>query len=257
MSEIFKNDGDDLINDIIINEVMEKIECKEIREKVCETSIKKTRVNSVSERERDTKKHPMLSPCSCKKNCLDRVSEDIHKKIYETFWKHKYDKRAYFIHSRTSVLSMKRRKLSKGIRVRNASYRYSFADETGCNQAMCQNFFLKTLGYKSHKLIQTICSKSENGDLPSPVRQGKSVPPNKSEDGKLKDIDAHSMSYDPSISHYRRSHAPNRLYLGSELSISQMYRNYLESGGKGSYDIYRRQVNVKKHRIYEARARGM
>ena len=51
------------------------------------------------------------------------------------------------------------------------------------------------------------------------------------------------MSYDPSISHSRRSHAPNRLYL--ELSISQMCRNYLESGGKGSYDIYRRQLNVK------------
>ena len=117
-SEIFKND---LINGIIINEVIEKIECKEIREKVCKTSIKKMR----SFRERDKKKHPVLSPCSCKKNCLDRVSEDECKKIYEIFWTRNYNERAYSIHSRMSVLAVKRRKLSKGIMVRNASYQYS------------------------------------------------------------------------------------------------------------------------------------
>ena len=38
------------------------------------------------------------------------------------------------------------------------------------------------------------------------------------------------MSYHPSISHYRRVHAPNRFYLPSELSIRQMYQIYLEDG---------------------------
>ena len=53
------------------------------------------------------------------------------------------------------------------------------------------------------------------------------------------------MSFDPSISHYRRVHAPNRLYLPSELSINKMFKDYEAGGGKQSYEIYRRQLNMK------------
>ena len=35
------------------------------------------------------------------------------------------------------------------------------------------------------------------------------------------------MSFNPSISHYRREHAPIRLYLSSDISILEMYNDYL------------------------------
>ena len=53
------------------------------------------------------------------------------------------------------------------------------------------------------------------------------------------------MSYDPRISHYRRAHAPRRLYLPPELSIAAMHKNYLGTGGKCSYELYQREVALK------------
>lgn len=46
---------------------------------------------------------------------------------------------------------------------------------------------------------------------------------------KRSSVKAHIAKYNPTISHYRRAHAPNRLYLPSDLSIKTMYRNYKET----------------------------
>ena len=48
----------------------------------------------------------------------------------------------------------------------------------------------------------------------------------------MRDIGAHIASYGPTISHYRRAHAPNRLYLCPELSKPEMHKNFVEGGGK-------------------------
>lgn len=52
----------------------------------------------------------------------------------------------------------------------------------------------------------------------------------------------------PSISHYRRAHAPNRRYLAPELSAKGLHRQYLEEGNPGcSYGTFRsviRELNI-------------
>ena len=53
------------------------------------------------------------------------------------------------------------------------------------------------------------------------------------------------MSYDPRISHYRRSHAPRRLYLPADLTIASMHRNYIEKGRQSSYELYRKEITKK------------
>ena len=52
------------------------------------------------------------------------------------------------------------------------------------------------------------------------------------------------MSYKPSISHYRRQHAPNKSYISPEQTITTMYKNFCESYNeiKISYHLYRRQL---------------
>lgn len=61
-------------------------------------------------------------------------------------------------------------------------------------------------------------------------------------------IEEHILSYRPSISHYRREHAPNRLYLPSDISAVAMYRDFKEKHQdfKCSSDIYRRVINEMK-----------
>lgn len=62
-------------------------------------------------------------------------------------------------------------------------------------------------------------------------------------------IRKHIMSYKPSISHYRREHAPHRLYLPSDLSFSFMHKNFILKNPQSpcSYEKYRvvaKQMNI-------------
>ena len=80
--------------------------------------------------------------------------------------------------------------------------------------------------------------------IPQPDARGKRSSVNKIAVENIEGIISH-MSYDPSISHYRRAHAPSRLYLPCQLSIAEMHRDYLVSGGSHSYEIYRKEVKLK------------
>lgn len=54
------------------------------------------------------------------------------------------------------------------------------------------------------------------------------------------------MSFNPSISHYRREHAPYKKYLPSDLNIRMMYKHYCENDPQKqvSYGFYRKLVKT-------------
>ena len=116
----------------------------------------------------------------------------------------------------------KRKKNTKGVRERNLSFKYSFHGDNQEDHEVCQTFFLRTLGFKSHKILQIVVRNSTSC-LPIPDARDKSTPMNKLSGEVMRDIDAHIASYGPTISHYRRAHAPNCLHLCPELSISEMH----------------------------------
>lgn len=55
----------------------------------------------------------------------------------------------------------------------------------------------------------------------------------------------HVNSFNPTISHYRREHAPNRKYLPSDVSITLMYKQFKLKypGTQFSYELYRKVVS--------------
>lgn len=57
-------------------------------------------------------------------------------------------------------------------------------------------------------------------------------------------VKAHVFLYNPTISHYRREHAPNRLYLPTDITEKQMYQEYQEAHPemKVSYTFFCRVV---------------
>ncbi|KFB46968.1 hypothetical protein ZHAS_00014983 [Anopheles sinensis] len=62
-------------------------------------------------------------------------------------------------------------------------------------------------------------------------------------------VKAHIFQYNPTISHYRREHAPNRLYLPTDVSQKKMFDQYLETHPalKVSYTFFCRifqQLNI-------------
>lgn len=115
-------------------------------------------------------------------------------------------------------------------------------DKDGKECTVCKKFYLATLGYKETSSVITTAKK--NPDMLTAAADGR---------GKKKldmnplhaSIEQHIQSYHPSISHYRREHAPNRLYLPHGLTIREMHAHYNEGhqGRPVDYTSYMRRVN--------------
>ena len=90
-------------------------------------------------------------------------------------------------------------------------------------------FFLGTLGYKKDKVISTLFNKQSpaKSSLPAsnfPDMHGRHAPIHKMKESIKQSIIDHIESYYPSVSHYRRKHAPLRRYLLS--GMIEMHSNY-------------------------------
>ena len=59
--------------------------------------------------------------------------------------------------------------------------------------------------------------------------------------------------YEPDIPHYRREHAPNRRYISSDLTVSDMHKRFIESGGDQVwYKLYNKvfkQMNISTTKL--------
>ena len=86
-------------------------------------------------------------------------------------------------------------------------------------------FFLHTLGYKYDTIIAKMFREiSPNKIRPESDKRGKHKPKHALKEEDFIQIDEHIESFGPTLSHYRRSHAPLRCYLPPELNLIQIYR---------------------------------
>ena len=107
-------------------------------------------------------------------------------------------------------------------------------------------FFLSTLGLTSDMIIRTAIAKGEGNLIKcSPDQRGRHIPPHKIQDTVVEAMRSHMNSYGSCISYYRRSHAPNRLYLSPEFTISGMFNDFKEKYPDKSvhYSSYYRAVS--------------
>lgn len=101
---------------------------------------------------------------------------------------------------------------------------------------------MTTLGYKpsNDKPLQTAWVNFKDAVAPPTDKRLGAVPHNKIDSNPLKE---HIKSFEPSISHYRREHAPNRLHLPSDLSIKAMHKDLKKNPSYNvSYNKYREVV---------------
>ena len=84
--------------------------------------------------------------------------------------------------------------------------------------------FLSALGLATNMTIQTILSKSEGLWTTSAVsdRRGKIISSKKISTDISDKVNSHLLSFNSSIIHYRKKHAPNRLYISLEFNVSMM-----------------------------------
>ncbi|KAL2102709.1 hypothetical protein ACEWY4_001877 [Coilia grayii] len=177
-------------------------------------------------------------PCSsnCRRKCTYKISAEQRNKTFKAYSKLTYKEKKSYVYNLIKKLQPTTiRQVSR----RNATLRYHLEDEMGNRHQVCKTMFLSTLGYhpKNDRLIVTLCSGDSSVEPPE-ERRGKHA-------GKKMDLSKiyqHIESFHPTISHYRRSHAPNRRYLPSDITIKSMYDDFKQNN-RCSYETYRKAIN--------------
>ena len=106
--------------------------------------------------------------------------------------------------------------------------------------------FIHTLGYTTAKVVDIALAGSIMDNVATD-RRGKHAPKHSMKEGDKDYIINHILSFHPAIAHYRSEHAPLRRYLPSELTIREMWNDYLadcerDNAKSFSYSVYQKQV---------------
>lgn len=214
------------------------------KRKIYETSIAERR--KARKEEKISKNYALKPGCdeTCKRKCTSMIHEGRRKAINERFWSLTWSEQKVFISSHTSRVKPARQKkfpADSNKKNRTQSLSYFLSNEIGEKIQVCKVFFLTTLGYckTNDKAVRNAVNKQDDvqisdgrGRNPKQLRCNRDL------------IKAHIESFNPTISHYRREHAPNKRYLSSEISIQFMYNDYLQKHSEEfvSYDVYRKTV---------------
>ncbi|XP_055627194.1 uncharacterized protein LOC129769139 [Toxorhynchites rutilus septentrionalis] len=174
--------------------------------------------------------HKLISAtCGCRKNCDQIVSKDERAIIHDQFWKLDQAGQTNFIrenvHRSSQPLRLRNRFTAKNPK-KSCSYIFSFRLLNGTDVRVCRKLFLNTIGYGDNCgniIYRSVASDFEGN--PKPSKRGKY----ERSQQKHEAVKSHILTYNPSISHYRRAHAPNRYYLPSDLTGVSMHNNYQES----------------------------
>ncbi|KAG5889200.1 hypothetical protein JTB14_000625 [Gonioctena quinquepunctata] len=192
-------------------------------------------------------KHHVKTPCSssCRLSCITNISEEQRKQLNHFFWSLNDEDRKYFMLHHTSSQPVKQRTVNESVPSnykRQTTFFYFLKNSQGSSCKVCKTFFLTTLGYNAanDKPLETALGNIKDDSVSGPAdKRCTNTPHNKIDDGPIKE---HIFSFEPSISHYRREHTPNRFYLPSDLSITHLHTDFVEKNPSMicSYDKYRK-----------------
>ena len=223
-----------------------------------QSSTRATKKPSTSSKKRSSvkEKYPILPPCSCKKKCIERIPEEIRDTIHKNFWlMESTDERRLWMCGNIKVQPKKSTKIPSmvpsvnSIKNRQVTRSY-FLSNNGVSEEVCKVMFLHTLGYKHDTILTKMFSNmTPTKSRPQKDRRGKHAPWHALSDEELTLIDNHIKSFNPAISHYRRAHAPLRLYLPSELSVKKMFRWFKETNPGDRIDEMSYYRRVRKMNI--------
>lgn len=194
---------------------------------------------------RKIEKHSVKDPCNCKMKCMQNFTEEIRKKINNRYWKLNFSEQKQFISNNMEIGPIKRRRKEHENlenNLKNANKKYYLRGLNGQRYNVCRGFFLTTLGYAANNDTVLRYTRSP------PKDQRGSYERKQKTDQEI--IKKHVQMFSPCVSHYRREHAPLKLYLPSDISIRSMHADFIQRNPSMnvSYDVYRlvvtKQMNI-------------
>lgn len=165
----------------------------------------------------------------CRKKCSEKISAEDRKTLFSTYYSLDLSGKNQLLFGcihRKSVKHHRKNSIKKKQNTFTYNIKLPNRDDVivVCKRALCSIFQIST------KKIEIIQKKHSAGQIaPSEDKRGKhSNRANKTSDNVVNEIVEHISSFPAEISHYSRTQNPNKKYLVSTLSISQMHKLYIE-----------------------------
>ena len=221
---------------------------EEISDEEQRATMRSKRKHECDEVNAETAKHPMMRTCNCKmKKCHLKINDNQRELVHNAFLGLKYNDRRLWIYNHIEQYKPKRCYTLSAVAKIQMSRNYWLPSLPSGKLYVCKDMFLRTLGHKSDRVITTALSTTSPIGMNTGDKRGKHSPKHKVSEEDRTFLLNHIRSFKPQISHYRREHAPNRLYLPPELTMKEMYANYVEECRKDSrieksYVTYSRQI---------------
>ncbi|CAG9773211.1 unnamed protein product [Ceutorhynchus assimilis] len=159
-------------------------------------------------------KHDLKENCNenCKKLCQKNINRDRQKYINTEYWKLNKQEQKSFIFSKVEKTIKKERTMQ----------------------------FVRIFLWPQLAMIflRHICEDTSSLK-PKIDNRGQFKRANKVNTDIIRD---HIQTFNPSIHHYRREHAPLRLYLPTDINIKMMYDDFKLKHGMNIYELYRKEV---------------
>ena len=257
MMEEVKVDGRELIN--------ERDQGNEINVNVNERDVEKNKIDDEGavdfnvdiqdDQKKKTKKvksnmKEVLKGCGpkCRRKCTEHLTEERRESINRQYWELSHERRGDWLFRVVREVGVKRKTVEEESRKvkRTKTYEYFLPNNKREHIQVCQLFFLRTLGYTNNKKLVCLFRAPQEKIAAKNDERGRHEPSNKTGEDIIKAIDDHIMSANPTCSHYRRKHAPQRFYLPSELKATTLHRYFKETYPEWNvhYDIYRQRIKA-------------
>lgn len=179
----------------------------------------------------------------CRRDC-GLFSIEERKSIWNKYWGIPYNLRRNFLNKCTRIQEVKRRRVTEtnpDPKYRKNETRLYFLPKNNEEINVCRSFFLKTLGHKTDAVLTELSRAIKRKQMYGEVKENRGGKKSKINRNSM---ETHILSYQPAVSHYRRSNAPLARYLPRTLSITIMYKDYKTKYPveKGSMELYRQKV---------------
>ncbi|KAK3926562.1 Serine--pyruvate aminotransferase, mitochondrial [Frankliniella fusca] len=177
----------------------------------------------------------------CRLQCATKLNEDRRAEIFEEYWGlNDFDKRVAYIANHVIV---KEKKVARGSQVKNRTCTLQYELEQNNRRVIvCKPCFLATLDENDGFTSRALANKRESySGVTRSDKRGKMPSAKKTPQPVIDKIHEHIASFPKYKSHYARSRT-DKEYLGSDLSVSQMFKLYQERGyPKTSLSVYFRE----------------
>ena len=175
----------------------------------------------------------MQPPGSCKRKCIEKISTEVRKAIYTQYCSLNKTLQKEYLFQRVQSFPKERSRTRGGPKKKRSNSRIYTFKVQGEDIPVCRKFFVGKLGYKRDNVISTLSNKQSPAKSwlsPSnfPDTRCRHVPIHKMKESTKQSIIDHIGSYHPSVSHFRRKHAPLRRYLPSGMAAAEMHSDYKE-----------------------------